>query len=117
MVFLVLFFPVAISAVHFHDSPIDCQSNNTACDVHGNSLIESFPEVETILECRELCTDSPNSGCEFITYFGSTGFPLKNFCQLFRSCETTVNCNGCISEDRGCFGGCSSNVVGRQAMI
>jgi len=98
--------------VHFHDSPIDCQSNNTACDAHGDSLIESFPGVETILECRELCTDSPNSGCEFITYFGSTGFPLKNFCQLFRSCETTVNCNGCISEARGCFGACSSNVVG-----
>jgi len=105
-------FPAAISAVSFQDSPVECQSNNTACDNHGDNLIESLPGIETLWECRELCSDNPNYGCEFLTYFGDSAFPFKNFCQLFRSCETTVDCTGCVTEVRGCFGSCSNNVIG-----
>ena len=93
-ILLILSFPAVIQAVRPTDSPVDCQRNNSACDNHDDNLIESFPGVETILECRELCLDKQNSGCEFITYFGDTGSPLKNVCELFRSCETTVNCSG-----------------------
>ena len=93
-IFWMFFFPAAISAVSFQDSPVDCQSNNTACDNHGDNLIESFPGVETLWECRELCSENPNYGCEYLTYFGDSAFPFKNFCQLFRSCETTVDCAG-----------------------
>jgi len=106
-IFWIFLFPAAISSVRIHSS---CQNNNTACDNHGDNLLESFPGVETLGECRELCSD--NSGCEFFTYFGTSAFPLKNFCQLFRSCETTLDCTGCVTEARGCFGGCSNNVVG-----
>ena len=91
-IFWIFFFPAAISAAGFIDSPVDCQSNNTACDNHGDNLIDSFSGVETLLECSGMCMDT--SGCEFLTYYTQTGFPLKNFCQLFRSCEKTVDCTG-----------------------
>merc|ERR1719378_623099 len=111
-IFWMFFFPATISAVRIQDSPVDCQSNNAACDNHGDNLIESLPGIETLWECRELCSDNPNYGCEFLTYFGDSAFPFKNFCQLFRSCETTVDCTGCVTEVRGCSGGCSNNVIG-----
>lgn len=93
------------------DSPVTCSSNNTSCDPHGESLIVTYPEVETIFECRVLCIDT--EGCEFFTYYGAEGFPLKNFCQLFASCDETLDCIGCVSETRECHSSCSSNVIGQ----
>ena len=37
---------------------VKCQSNNTACDLHGDSLIDSFGNIESILECRQLCYET-----------------------------------------------------------
>ena len=105
----VLFLPLTLS-----DSPVTCQSENTACDAHNDNLIDTF-RVETLEECRELCHDS-DMDCEFFTYYGDQGFPLSNICELFKSCETTIECNGCGSETKGCFVQCSNNVVGRDSI-
>jgi len=101
-----LFFPLVSS-----DSPVLCQSNNIACDAHDDNFIDSF-RVETIEECRQLCQDS-DMGCEFLTYYGENGFPLNHICELFQSCEKTIECNGCLSETKGCFEKCSNTVVGK----
>ena len=103
------FFSSTSSAAHFNDeNPSDCQINNTACNIHEDNLIETIQGIYTLLECREICLDNPSSECEFITYFDQSGSPLKNSCQLFRSCETTVDCTGSDMEtgflNKGLFG-------------
>ena len=110
--YIFLFYPASALAVDLQDFSENCQNKNTACDNHEGNLLESFPEVETLRECRELCTEYAN--CEFITYYGDNGLPIRNFCQLFRSCEKIVNCVGCLSEAKGCSSGCSNN-VGRMS--
>ena len=105
-----LFFPVSISSLNVIESPLLCASNNTACDVHGDALIDSFTGIETIADCRQLCYDADD--CEFITYYGGDGFPLRNICQLFHSCEETLMCTECVSETKGCYNFCSKNIIG-----
>ena len=107
---LMLFFPLAISCLSVIESPIRCASNNTACDVHGNNLIDSFTGIESIVGCRQLCDDADE--CEFLTYYGGNGFPLKYICQLFNSCDETLSCSECVSETKGCNSLCSKNIVG-----
>merc|ERR1719334_143838 len=105
-----LLFPLAISCIHVIESPVTCASNNTACDVHGDSLINSFSGIHTIAECRQICYDVED--CTFITYYSGNGFPLRNFCQIFKSCDETVSCTECISEAKGCHDLCSKNKIG-----
>ena len=107
-----LFFSVTISALDEiqSQSPVTCASNNTACDVHGDGLLDSFTGIETIDQCRELCYDDHD--CEFITFYGGNGFPLRNICQLFHSCDETLPCAECNSETKGCNYFCSKNIVG-----
>ena len=88
----ICFFPATLSSLHFRDFSLDCQNNNTACENFDDNLIQTIHGIYTLLECREICLD--NTECEFITYFGQTGIPLRNSCQLFRSCESTTDCRG-----------------------
>merc|ERR1712179_85047 len=80
-----MLFPLAISCLHVTESPVTCASNNTACDLHG---------------------------CEFITFFGPDGFPLRDICQLSHSCDETLSCTECISETKRCYNVCSKNIIG-----
>jgi len=105
-----LFFPVAITCVHVSEPPLTCSFNNEACAIHGDSLIDSFNDIENIAECRRLCYDVDD--CEFITYYGSNGYPFRNICQLFMSCDETLSCTECISETKGCYNICSKNIIG-----
>ena len=50
---IILFIPTEVFAVFAENSPVTCQSNNTACDLHGDSLIDSFSGVETVQDCRD----------------------------------------------------------------
>ena len=105
-----LFFLVAISCLHINESPVKCASNNTACDVHGDALINSFNRIETISDCRQLCYD--DADCTFITYYNGNGFPFRNFCEIFKSCEKTLSCKECVSETKGCYNSCSKDIIG-----
>jgi len=106
-----LFIPSIISSLESFNFPNStCESNNTACDLHGDSFLDSYAGI-SILECRNLCYDTVE--CGFITYFTQDGYPLKNFCQLFRSCEKTVECSACKTESKLCFKvGGAKNIVG-----
>ena len=65
--------------------------------------------IDWIPKCRNLCFN--REGCEFITYYGGDGFPLKNFCELLKSCDITGECSNCVSETRDCYR-CSKNIIG-----
>ena len=105
-----LFFPLSISALNVFESRGGFALKNTACDIHGDSLIGSFPGIENIGDCRQLCYNDDD--CEFITYYGDNGFPIRNFCEIFKSCDDTVSCSECISETKGCYKPCSKNIIG-----
>ena len=47
-----------------------------------------------------------------LLYYGGDGFPLRNICQLFHSCEETLMCTECVSETKGCYNFCSKNIIG-----
>ena len=74
------------------------------------SVISIEPSVLTLRECRQLCRES--SACSHVTHFGPGEFELVNTCVLFSSCDSTLPCIDCISEDttRPCTL-CSSRVV------
>ena len=60
----VLFFSVEVlSALHFKESPVTCQSTNIACDLHDNGLIKALSGIETIEECRQLCAGIGYTRC------------------------------------------------------
>ena len=92
------------------ESPVTCFSNNTACDNTEENLLDSLNGVGSVEECRQLCYD--NQDCGFITYYGQDSFPYRELCFLFRSCEETHSCSGCVSETRDCYKSCGVHVVG-----
>ena len=55
-VFLLL--PLMFPASAGLRSPVKCSSDETACEVHEETLIESVGGVATREECRQLCYDS-----------------------------------------------------------
>ena len=57
-----------------------------------------------------MCYDT--NDCQFLTYYSDEGFPLKHFCTLYKSCEETIECRGCVSETKDCFRGCSKHIIG-----
>merc|ERR1711892_40307 len=93
------------------ESPVTCYSNNTACEVHEDSLLETVGGVLSTEDCRLLCYD--NGYCGFITYFGMDSFPFSGICQMFRTCDRVKTCSKCVSETRMCYQVCGTNYNGR----
>jgi len=93
-------------------SPIDCSSdgNNTACASDGHNLIGSSGGIQNVGQCRSLCQNT--KGCQFITYFDENSFPANQLCLMFSSCDTTLPCKHCSSEDPSCYLRCDNNYVG-----
>ena len=56
-----------------------------ACEIHQN-LISALAGVETVAECKQLCTDSKD--CNIISHFGPNSSPFHNYCMLFSNCST-----------------------------
>jgi len=92
-------------------SPVTCSSNNISCDNTEDNLIDTYGGIKTIEECRQICYDSKD--CQFITYYEPNSFPISEVCFLFRQCEETNSCTGCVSETRGCYRTCGKNFVGK----
>jgi len=92
------------------ESPVTCHSNNTACEMLEDNLLDTVGGVLSIEDCRLLCYD--NDDCGFITYFGMDSFPLRGICQLFLSCDTVHPCSNCVSETRECYRTCGTNYSG-----
>ena len=79
-------------------SPVSCNNHGVACDI--SDLIEIFAGVESIDLCGDICLEQTN--CMFYTYYGAGSFPLQNVCFTFTACESVDQCDGCVSEGRGC---------------
>ena len=79
-----------------------CSSEGLGCSAHSDNLLEYIPQIESVLECRQLCQDRETE-CQFLTYYSDQSSPFHNDCFLFSSCEETYDCENCVSETRDCF--------------
>jgi len=86
-----------------------CFGDNQAC-VANENLIEAFPGVTTIEECKKLCTD--NADCQVITHFGPENYPFRNMCMIFRNCSKQNSCKDCRTEAKTCFQNCNVKLDG-----
>ena len=75
--------------VRVGDSPVTCSSEGVVCDNSGDNLIDAVFGVLSLEECRHLCLDDIN--CNFISYFGDLASPISHFCQMFTTCDDTIN--------------------------
>lgn len=93
-------------------SPPACSSEGMECDYDENNLIDSVAQVYSEEECRQICEDQLD--CEYITYFNASAKPFSNFCLMFKSCENTLECTNCVTQNMDCYRTCGANVVGRM---
>ena len=91
-------------------SPVTCVSNKTACDVSENNILDAIDSVFSAFECRKRCYDYQE--CAFFTYYGAESFPLRDFCMLLRTCDTTSTCEDCVSQTRDCYDTCGYTFTG-----
>ena len=112
LVFLLLSMSGAIDghSLLVGDSPVTCSTEGVECVNIGDNLIDAVLHVPTLEECRQMCLDDVN--CSFISYFGDSATPVSHFCQMFSTCEDTVKCEECFSENMACYRSCGYNVVG-----
>ena len=100
------------SAVQQLNSPASCSSNGMECEYNESNLIDSISQVHSEEECRKICEDQTE--CEFITYFNASANPFSNICRLFKTCDNTVTCNNCVTQNMDCYRTCGSNFVGHM---
>ena len=91
------------------DSPVTCSTQDVECDTEGGNLLDVITNVLTLAECRQLCLDDEK--CNFITYFDDSAL-IAHLCQMFTTCDTTITCSHCVSENMDCNYVCSKNVMG-----
>jgi len=80
-----------------------CSVINQACEARDN-LINAFPKISSIQECRELCKNT--SDCEVYSYYGDGSLPFKNYCMTFSNCFRLHDCEDCFTEIKPCFDVC-----------
>ena len=82
-----------------------------ACEAHGNNLISAVAGVNTLAECKQLCSDMES--CNLISYFGPGSSPFQSYCMMFSNCSVLHDCPDCWSEDKVCFESCDKEVEGK----
>ena len=87
--------------VQVRDSPVTCSSEGVECQFSEDNLLDAVMHVMSLVECRQMCLDQES--CNFISYFDATAAPIAHFCQLFSSCDTTISCSGCVTENMACY--------------
>merc|ERR1719342_1736432 len=80
-----------------------CSVTNQACEAHEN-LINAFPDISSIQECRELCKNTPR--CDVYSYHGKENFPFAKFCMTYTKCLLLNDCKDCFTEAKPCFDVC-----------
>jgi len=86
-----------------------CSVTNQACEGHDN-LINAFPEIYSIQECRELCKNTAR--CNVYSYHGKDNFPFDNFCMTYTKCSLLHDCEDCFTEAKPCFDVCDIQTEG-----
>ena len=94
-------------------SPPACSTEGMECDFDENNLIDSVSQVYSEEECRQICEDQQE--CAYITYFNASAKPFSNICLTFQTCEITVDCTNCVTQNMDCYRRtCGENVVGHM---
>ena len=101
-----------ISCENGLQSPPACSTEGIECDYDESNLIDSVSQVYSEEECRQICEDKLD--CDYITYFNASAKPLSNICRIFKTCENTVNCTNCVTQNMDCYRTCGANVVGHM---
>jgi len=104
-----LFFLLVLISGSFASS-VPCSQEGRECEYDGENLLDNLMQVNSERECQLLCLE--NQQCQYTTYFNDSASPISNFCRIFKTCENTVQCENCVTQNRGCFDVCSSNIVG-----
>ena len=90
-----------VTAASASGAPVPCSREGAECEVREGNLIDAVMHVMTIEECRQMCLDQES--CHFISYTGDSSAPSPHLCQLFSSCDTTISCSGCVTENMACY--------------
>ena len=93
-------------------SPPACSSEGVECQYDENNLIASVSNVHSEEKCRQICDD--HQECDFITFFNGSANPFSNVCLMFNTCDSTIECNNCITQTMECYRTCGLNVVGHM---
>ena len=93
-------------------SPVTCFSPGVECEYSEDNYIDTVTQVHSEEECRAICEDQDQ--CQFITYFNASASPYSNICRSFKSCESVVQCENCVSQSLDCFRTCGTNNVGQM---
>merc|ERR1719223_2682275 len=94
-VFLILAGAIDGIYVQDGDSPVTCSTEGVQCEKSGDNLIDAVTRVLSLEECRQLCLDDEN--CDFISYLDGSASPVSNLCQMFTTCDYTINSSNCVS--------------------
>ena len=89
-----------------------CSNEGVECEYDKTNLIDSVSQVHTEEECRQICEDQQE--CDFITYFNASAYPFSNICLIFKTCDNTVECTNCITQNMDCYRTCGDNIVGHM---
>ena len=87
-----------------------CSIEDVQCEYTEDNLIDNLGHVYSEEECRLICLD--NEECQFITYFNASAKPVPNICRIFKTCDSVLPSENCVSQNMECFDLCSSNIIG-----
>ena len=107
-----LFSSILLLHSEAHGSPVTCSSPGVECEYNNDNYIDTEYHVHSEEECRAICEDQDQ--CQFITYFNASASPFSNICQSFKTCDSVVKCENCVSQNMDCFRTCGSNIVGQM---
>ena len=60
-----------------------CSAEDLVCHLQDDNLVGIIEGVVNLTECQE----TPNEA-NFVTYFGTSGFPFVNSCLSFSACDS-----------------------------
>ena len=60
-----------------------CSAEDLVCELRDDNLLGIINGVASLTECLETQNEA-----DFVTYFGSSGFPFAESCLFFTACDT-----------------------------
>ena len=71
-----------------------CVAEDVSCRIEEDNLQGITTEANDLNECLENASEAT-----FVSYFGQAGFPFRDTCLYFSSCDTLDVCEDCQSLD------------------
>ena len=97
-----------IAYSHGLQSSPTCSSEGVECQYDESNLI-------LILSHKYIQKkNADQQECEFITFFNASANPFSNFCLMFKTCDNTIGCENCVTQNLDCYRTCGYNFVGHM---